>query len=79
VNCDSGYLQSLCNGPAGRGADQQGADQSGPGGIGHAINFRAGAAGFFQAFIEQGSQFPDVVPGCDLGHHPTVLGMNMGL
>ena len=79
VNSNSRYVQRLCNSSTGRGADQQRANQSGAGGIGHTIDLCAGAAGLIKAFIEQRNQFPDVVPGCDFGNHSAVFGMNMGL
>ena len=60
-------------------AHEQGADQARSGRIGDGVDGVPFEAGDLKAMIDQGQEFPDMVPGGDLGHHAAVLGVQIDL
>ena len=73
------HIQRACQGTPDRRADQQSAHQSRAGRVGNSIDVCTCAAGFFQAFIQQRQQLPDVIARSNLRHHAAIFGVDVGL
>ena len=56
-----------------RPADEQRTDQSGPGGVGHAVDLPGLGVGFCECRMNQRQEPADVIPRRQLRHDPAVL------
>lgn len=62
-----------------RAADQQRADQTGPGRIGNGVELGARDIGFFQRELHQRQQFADMVPRGEFRNHATEAAVGLYL
>ena len=79
VNFDRRNIQRPCHTAPDGGARQQRADQTGPGGIGDAVEVIHTETGHSQHFVRQRQQVADMVTRCQFGYDAAVLGVDSNL